>query len=367
MTKLALKRLTASDLTFFEWQYRNLNVGKQKGINLNADVFVGALFPALKDSLDERIPIDLYVYGPGLHPELNLQRKVIKGDAYKNWRLDGELINNPPDGANRFDSLKEGDIAVFEFNDGMLPSTARLVLAQASAKEDGELHRILNGLIPKSPKSMVAVSPQQLWKAIEEAKVGTDHPVSALLLAPEIEDAAQGNVESVRRLRSRKSKRRILRSELLSAKRQAEENGQRGEELVNAYLQAELDGRRIKEFCWESNDNNAVAPYDFTLLGSDDAHGCVDVKATAYEFERPLHLSLAELIEMRDQPSYSLYRVFEMSEAGGKLRIASNLKGFATDVLKVLQQLPDGIAADGISVRPELLKFGPVISLRIPE
>ena len=48
MDKLALKRLTASDLTFFEWQFKNRNAGNQKAINLNADVFSNQLYPALE-------------------------------------------------------------------------------------------------------------------------------------------------------------------------------------------------------------------------------------------------------------------------------------------------------------------------------
>ena len=58
--KLALKRLTASDLTFFEWHFRNHNAGNQKAINLNADVFVEELFRALPEvSIETRgkIPI----------------------------------------------------------------------------------------------------------------------------------------------------------------------------------------------------------------------------------------------------------------------------------------------------------------------
>ena len=37
--KLAIKRLTASDLTFFEWHYRRTPAVRQKAINLNAVIF----------------------------------------------------------------------------------------------------------------------------------------------------------------------------------------------------------------------------------------------------------------------------------------------------------------------------------------
>src|SRR5579859_7499939 len=98
MSRLALKKLTASDLTLFEWHFQNRNAGNQKAINLNADVFVDRLFPGLPEvsrDFGGRLPIDLFLYGPGMASELNLQRKIIKLGEYKNWRLDGETIHNP--------------------------------------------------------------------------------------------------------------------------------------------------------------------------------------------------------------------------------------------------------------------------------
>ena len=41
--RIVLKRLTASDLTFFKSLFRTLSAGNQKAINLNADVFVEQL------------------------------------------------------------------------------------------------------------------------------------------------------------------------------------------------------------------------------------------------------------------------------------------------------------------------------------
>jgi hypothetical protein len=89
--KLAIKRLTASDLTLFEWHFRNQALGgNQKAINLNADVFIDKLYPGLPEIAAKtggKIPLDLFIYGPGLEPEYNLQRKIVKFGTYKNWRL----------------------------------------------------------------------------------------------------------------------------------------------------------------------------------------------------------------------------------------------------------------------------------------
>ena len=81
ISKFSIKRLTKSDLTLFEWHFRTIKAGNQKAINLNANVFIDKLFPSLPElsySHSGRFPLDLFVYGPGLEPELNLQRKIIK-------------------------------------------------------------------------------------------------------------------------------------------------------------------------------------------------------------------------------------------------------------------------------------------------
>jgi hypothetical protein len=97
--RLALKRLTKSDLTIFESHFRTRNAGNQKSINLNADVFVSELYPAVPTlalSNGNEMPVSVGIFGPSTRPELPLARKIIKGAAYKNWRLNGEyrrLVN----------------------------------------------------------------------------------------------------------------------------------------------------------------------------------------------------------------------------------------------------------------------------------
>ena len=104
-----MKRLTPSDLTFFKWHYENRNAGNQKAINLSRNVFIDKLYPSLPDIMTDRgdgkIPVTLYIYGPGLYDAYQLQRKIIKTGSYKNWRLNGEFIFNPEDIPERFNSL----------------------------------------------------------------------------------------------------------------------------------------------------------------------------------------------------------------------------------------------------------------------
>jgi hypothetical protein len=71
MKKLALKRLTKSDLTIFEWHFRNRNAGNQKSINLNADVFVNELYLAVSTvalTNGNEMPVSVGIFGPGIKP-----------------------------------------------------------------------------------------------------------------------------------------------------------------------------------------------------------------------------------------------------------------------------------------------------------
>ncbi len=366
MSKLALKKLTASDLTLFEWHFRNRNAGNQKAINLNADVFVEHLFPALPEiapEFDGRLPIDLFLYGPAKSPELNLQRKIIKLGAYKNWRLNGETIHNPDDAPARFNGLAEGDVAVIDFNEGPYPSRVRIVLLARAAASDAPLLARIDARLTN--KSMVNISQSELQADLVAAGVAADHPIHELLLEAELEDAALGGATGVKRLRGRRSGRKVLRSELLNAKRRAEENGQLGEEFVNNLLEERLEKAEIRSLTWQSAED-AVSPYDFLVTDPARAETRIDVKATTGEFERAVHVSLAELEEMAGHDRYEIYRVYGMTEGVARLRVANALKAFAQNVLSVVKNLPNGVLADGISVKPEVLKFGPERTLRLP-
>ena len=150
LTKLALKRLRKSDLTFFEWHFKNQPAGNQKAINLNADVFKEQLYPVLDTIASERqnkLGIDLWIAGPAAAEPLNLQRKIIKGENYKNWRLDGEFVYNPEDTPNRFNILEPGDIALLGFEGELFPHTVTLLLVGREAEEDRILFKGLDDIL----------------------------------------------------------------------------------------------------------------------------------------------------------------------------------------------------------------------------
>lgn len=90
----------------------------------------------------------------------------------------------------------------------------------------------------------------------------------------------------------------------------------------------------------------------------------MDVKSTKGEHGRKIHLSIGEL-ETASEPGqrYDVYRVSELGETGGILRISEDIGAFASKVLTALGGLPPGVRPDSFSVRPDVLEWGPPIAL----
>lgn len=369
--KLALKRLTKSDLTFFQWRFVNYPAGNQKSINLNVDVFVDKLYPGLSDSSSGgKFPMDLFIYGPGMAGVYNLQRKIVRSEHSKNWRLNGETIPALDETA-RFNVLDEGDFAVFDFNEGMKPESVTIVFVAANVSEDRSIHNALNGLL--GVRKMMALSPSELNEVVGPAGFVGEHPIYRLTidvdrLDSDLEDVALGGSlkPKARGLWVKPSNRVISREDLLKARESADLIGRRGEQFVNDYLNSLKGEGRIREFRWVSEENS-VSPYDF-MIDDGTAKVLVDVKATQGEFERELHISYNELLQMNSgSERYDIYRVYAITKDSAQLRITRNMKHFAESILNVLNQLPDGVNMDSISLSPSLLSFETAVVLTVPE
>lgn len=356
MKKIALKRLTKSDLTFFIWHFRHSNAGNQKAINLNADIFAGVLFPNITDEAarrGDRFPVDLDIFGPGGAGALNLQRKIVKGESYKNWRLNGEFVR---DDEQRFRTLQEGDLAVIEFEGDAAPRAARLVLVAKGMSADVSAHGVLDAWLGKRP--MAQITPVQLNGIVAAASLADAHPLNGINLQDELEDAAQGGLEATQRLFKRSTTRKVSKTELKAARNQADETGAIGEELVNEWLTDERASGRVETFEWVSREN-AIAPYDFTVTPTGDQLERLDVKATSGPFRNVLHMSINELLHCNDTAvPYRIYRVFEIDGRKAKMRISEPLANFAATIVPILETLPAGVSADGISIDPTRLSFG---------
>lgn len=366
--RMAMKVLTSSDLTFFRWHHANMPAGNQKAVNLNRDVFIDALYPSLPEvarSTEGRIPLDLTIYGPGLRGPLNLQRKIIKHGGYKNWRLDGEWIDNPEEEPERFNSLRPSDLLILDFRGDLSPYAARAVFLAAADKYDASVHKELLQVAGDRP--MVEISTRQLEHAIERARPSPEHPVHELALEAALEDAAHGGASGMERLLRRRSGKKLSKSELRLAREEAERVGEKGEELVNAHLQEARSAGRIQRYHWASSEN-AVCPYDFHLEDSHGASVKIEVKSTCGDFAREIHFSLAELVEMADETArYDIYRVYDIEGSTANLRVAQGLSLFGKGILRVLDMLPPGVRPDSVSVQPSSLSFGPVTELSIPQ
>ncbi len=356
MGKIAIKRLTASDLTVFKWQFDN-SLSNQKSINLNADVFIDELYPTLS-STDPgragRMPLDLYLYGPGYARSWNLQRKIIKGDSYKNWRLNGEYINNPDESPERFNVLTAGDFAIIDFDGELYPTAAKIVFVSVNVEDDERLHA---GIRDSGNSSMRAISMAELHLIAVASGTPESHPVFELLLDTAIEDAAFGGIDGTTSLLRRTTGRTLTRAALERARQRAEEVGRLGEEIVDIYFSRLVESEALAEYEWVAAEN-AISPFDFRTKNIGDVDTKVEVKSTTGDFFQTFHLSIAQLFEMRDSTEqFDLYRVFQLDEHCATLRIARNMREFGTSVLSSLASLPNGISVDSISVRPQTISF----------
>ncbi len=360
--KIALKLLKHSDITLFRPYYETHKLdqkqSKQKAINLNADVFIDVFYPTIRSGSPDRYRVDLRIFGPGLSGEYPLQRKVIR--QQKNWRLDGELVDNPIDEPTRFNSIAPGDLAIISF-DGVLPDLIALYLLSASNEYDKQLVKALSRYVSHSPRTMVEIELSLLQRIIQETNPDEQHPLRDLFLEDVLEDAAQDGIEGVQKLKRQVSRRRITAEVLKQARENASRTGRTGEEIINSYLIQLKERGEIDDFTWVSDDN-AISPHDFKVQKSDNTI-FVEVKSTAGEFGNTLHISFNELLQMREPLRYDLYRVYEITETGAQLRIKPDMRQFAENILLILEQLPQGVRPDSISVDPEILNFEPATNL----
>jgi hypothetical protein len=349
---LALKRLSASDLTFFERLYRVVEAGNQKSINLNADVLTGRFYPNLGTIADAQpdgeISLTLTICGPtgaGLH---RLKRKIVKGRAYKNWRLNGEFVHDPPGEPGRFDRLRAGDLAVIGFEGTVAPHAVGLGLIGAGIPEDAALHAALLPLVGTSSRtSMVELPMAALASALNAASVPNGHPLfgftSDPLVALALEDVAQGGATGADILRRRT--RPVTRAELAKAKASADRNGELGEDLVDRWLAGQEGAHE-----WASA-TNALSPFDF-IRRHDGRTTYIEVKSTSGPFSGGFHISLAEVREAAGcADPYVIYRVHDLTDDGGMLRVSTDIRDVARRLLAAHDgALFGGIKADSFTI-----------------
>jgi hypothetical protein len=193
---IAVKRLSASDCTLFEAVFRKIGAGNQKSINLNADVLTGDLYPNLTTiaaATDNEIALAISIYGPYAKVAHKLSRKIIKNASYKNWRLNGEFIQGPPDDRSRYDNMQPGDLAVMAFKGVSAPSGMDLILVSKDDPADALLYAELSSMFGN--KTMIAATPEQIGVAAASAGMPDSHPIRMAAADPEMEAALEDAVE----------------------------------------------------------------------------------------------------------------------------------------------------------------------------
>jgi len=360
--QFAVKRLTMSDLTFFEVQYRrqqqeakakNEHGSKQKGINLNADVFVDIAFPAARgDGTRQRFNLPLTIYGPGARREPQVvTRKVISAaGGAKNWRLNGELIPDPDFDPGRYSGLTPGDLAVFGLEGDPTPTAIYIVLISWSEADDQTLYEALGNMLGN--RSMVMLASAQMEAVVDLA--ASDHPIRELFDAEldlSLEEAALGSPEAEERLRRRASPRRTTTEAMRAARLEAEATGLRGEALLNEWLRSQQTTAVISDFKWISEET-PLNPWDFEVTEPDGTLSRIELKTTKGSFGTPFHLSQSEVAYAADAtaPKTDLYRVYEISEGVGKLAISEDIREFAREILKSVAGLGTGIVPESYLV-----------------
>ncbi|MBA5983533.1 DUF3883 domain-containing protein [Pseudomonas sp. MD195_PC81_125] len=362
MSKIAIKRLTKSDLTLFSWHFKEMNSGNQKAINLNANVFVDELYPDLPEISAQRgktsFLIDLSIYGPAGAPRHSLARKIVKGAAYKNWRLNGEFVENPFDSPTRYNDLREGDFAILIFGGESVPEDLKIIMVCARLLADSELHaRIVSEM---GAESMRAFSAYQLEEIVDHADIEESHAARVMDIAGALEDAACGGVVGVETLKKWSSKRLVSKDDLRRARDKVDITGFIGEEFVDYYLGCLQLSGDISSYRWASNEN-AVEAFDFVI--QDNLY--IDVKSTVGGFNQKIHVSINELLHMKEFANYRIYRIYGIDKKKAKLRISSPLRSFAIAILQKLDPVFDGVRVDNISVSPSILEFGDEIEIEI--
>lgn len=357
--KLAVKLLKRSDLTFFEPQFRQVNAGNQKSLNLNKSVLVDQFYPALGEMQHKAvIPVRLSIWGPDAAEEMRISRSIAK--EAKNWRLNGEFVHNPDIAPARFNTLAPDDLALLRFDGSPSPTSVKLVVVSATAKSDADLYE---QLAPLAGSNMRAVSADDLLAALADAP--PDHPARQLVWdqaeLADLEDAADGDATAAARIAAR---RKVSRDELAQARARAGEIGFEGEALVAHWLSLQEVEGRIRDWRWIA-DEDAVSPFDFAVTRSDGTPLRVEVKTTSATGPRAFHISSAEVSSAAQGSDYDLFRLSGWDGTNATLRIANGIGSWATSLLTTLAALPAGVRPQNFLVDEDQFRWSEPIKLSV--
>lgn len=347
--RFAIKKLTRSDLTFFEHQFRRQNAGNQKSINLNRNVFVDLIFPLAGEvtgGVARQFPVPVTIYGPGMRTEPHIiTRKVISaGGSQKNWRLNGEFVPDPEFDLPRYHGLSADDCVVFGFEgENGLPTAFHMVLLAQAEPQDMPIRNDIVAVL--GTRSMAEISADQLIEIVNRSPPA--HPIRELLEAERdqaMQEAALGSAEGTEKLLRQPSRRRMSAEALAKARQAAEAAGRNGEVLIDEWLRSLVREGKLLDAVWVS-EINAINPWDFEITELSGERVRVEVKSTTGPFERPLHISQAEILAAgaASSPRTDLYRVYALSDEAAWVQTSRDIRVFAASVAAASAALPAGV------------------------
>jgi hypothetical protein len=352
-SRVAVKWLTKSDISFFGQHVRE---SKQKGINLNSELFVDQFYPALQNRFEE-LHFPLGIIGPGAKPKYSLSRKVVRTPGAKNWRLNGEVVNDPPDDPGRYDVIAQDDYVMMAFEGVERPEAVTLVLVTAA--QDADLHAAIARKFEFTGRhTMLAVIDSDVWELIEETQDAYPdiHPFDSLVAPDSPEEAVFGSAASQTHTAQGDGLGAAISQDALQRQlRVSEETGRRGEEVFGLWLND--NGHDEESYSCVCRDH-ARAAYDYQVMvpsWEDAPDGVfVDVKATKSTFDTPFHLSMAEIRWAATHANYRVARVYALATGTAQVTILAGIHEFAVKIVQdITPRLPRGAAIDGFEVEPE--------------
>lgn len=357
--RIAVKRLSESDLMFFEPHFRANPVSNQKAINLNADVLATQFFPALA-ALDRgpnyKFPVDLTVAGPGGTTAAGYRRFVTL--SARNWRLE-TMIEEPAGQQGRFAEIRRGDLAIMKFGGDKVPSSVDVVIVTKSLDE-AVFDQVVRQLTANFRRSMVAVTGSELVAWADSAAVGDDHPLRSLADEETIDaaviEATFGNDAARRRLR-KKAGRPMTETDLAAGRAAAEAIGREGEGLAWEHVLAMMAAGTVLEAKWTSKED-AAASWDFDVVLADGTKVRMDAKSTAGPHRNPIHMSGAEIGAAAEIVRYDVIRISEIEPFGAKACIAQSINDLARRIVEKCAELPLGVLPDAFSIASKALSWG---------
>lgn len=356
VSRLAVKRLTASDLTFFAVQYHQEGQrSKQKGINLNSDIFVDEFFPGLRGRSAE-IHFPLVVAGPAGAGAQRLSRKAVRTGGAKNWRLNGEIIHDPPEEPGRYLPLQEGDLAVLGFDGDLEPSEVTMVLVSQTL--DPVLHPAISRLVDTSWRQTFQVLSDGSLESMLSSTAAAypdGHPLSILLAADSVLNALQGSVTEQERIASTDGVGHpVTRESVIRQSTAAAASGFAGEDAFETWLRQ--TGHEEDDYRWVSL-THAHAAYDFLVSRPlwNGGGRFVDVKATGGRHESSFYMSLAEVRWAAQHDEYRIARISELTDESARLVILDGVQDLCQRLLQSLR-LPERITAVTFALDPSALR-----------